>query len=239
MAVYRLRSHVRLACHQAELFFLVRQPAEKPDQIVVGREPSNSPRMICTGQRIFAGSMIGRCAELRLPAIAPGFDIMRAPGLLEELLLEGELDGLIDIQPPRCFVEGHPAVARLFADHEAAERAYFARTGIFPIMHVLCLRRDSAERAPGVAESLYRAFSAAKDLAVSRLCSPGALKVSLPWVSEEYRRTVALMGPQIWPYGVRANRAAIESIPRYAQAQGLASRRPGMDELFAACLLST
>ena len=179
--------------------------------------------------------------EIRLPELAPGFDVHVAPAgrLLSEMLADGEIDGLIDFQPPRCFVEGNAAVGRLFPDHQSAERDYFGRSGIFPIMHVLVLRREIAEREGWVAESLYRAFAKAKDMAVADLWSPGALKISLPWVSEEYRRTVDLMGGDFWPYGIAANRTAIESIARYIHSQGLAPRRLGIEELFAQSVLTT
>lgn len=180
-------------------------------------------------------------SEIRLPELAPGFDVRAAPPgrLLTELLLAGELDGLIDFQPPSCFVQGDARVRRLFADHEKAERDYFRRTGIFPIMHVLCLKREIAGRHPSLAQSLYAAFAQAKDMALADLWSPGAPKISLPWVSEAYGRAAALMGADFWPYGISANRAAIESIARYVVAQGLAPRSPGIDELFAASVLST
>jgi len=178
---------------------------------------------------------------IRVPELAPGFDVRAAPAghLLSEMLAGGDLDGLIDYQPPKCFVDGNAAVTRLFPDHRSAERAYFERSGIFPIMHTLVLRREIAEQHPWVAESLYRAFAKAKDSATADLWSPGALRTSLPWVSEEYRSTVDLMGDDFWPYGMKANRNAIESITRYIHSQGLAPRRLAVEELFAPSLLTT
>jgi len=174
--------------------------------------------------------------QIRLPAIAEGFDVSVAGSgrLLSDMLASGELDGLIDFQPPRCYVGRHPHVTRLFPEYEREERAYFARTRIFPIMHLLVLRRDIAERHPAVAMSLYHAFDESRRIAMRDLWSPGALKISLPWISEEYLRTVELMGDDYWPYGVGANRPAIECIPRYIHAQGLAPRRLALDELFEA-----
>ena len=230
----------------------IREPADLRGKRIGVRDYSNTASLVARGMiedqygvsaremHWFMGDVDrAERAEIRLPPVAPGFALQAAPGLLSEMLVRGELDGLIDFQPPACFLAPRPAVTRLFPDHESAERDYFARTGIFPIMHVLCLRREIAERSPEVAQALYRAFHAAKELAIAQLWSPGSLRISLPWVSEEYRRTVELMGSDFWAYGIRANRAAIESIPRYLHAQGLASRRLGMDELFAACLLST
>lgn len=179
--------------------------------------------------------------RIRLPELAPGFDV-RAVGkgrLLSDMLAAGEIDGLIDYQPPGCFRAEKRTVARLFPDHVQAEREYFKRTRIFPIMHALVVRREIAERDGGIAESLYKAFGKAKAAAVAELWSPGALKISLPWISEEYARTVELMGEDFWPYGIAANRAAIESIVRYSHAQGLAPRRVGIEELFAGSVMGT
>lgn len=179
--------------------------------------------------------------QIRLPAIAEGFDVSVATGgrLLSDMLASGEIDGLIDFQPPRCYVQRDPHVTRLFANHEQEERAYFARTRVFPIMHLLVIRRELAEHEPTIAMNLYRAFDEARRIAVRDLWSPGALKISLPWVSEEHERTVDLMGGDFWSYGIEANRPAVECIPRYIQAQGLAPRRLAIEELFHVSTLGT
>ncbi len=178
--------------------------------------------------------------NITVPELPSGFDVqvVGAGSLLSDMLAAGELDLLVDYQPPRCFSENQ-AIARLFPDHEAAERDYFARTGIFPIMHLIGIRRSIVEREPWVAVSLLRAFTEAKDAAIADLWSPGALKISLPWVSEEFARTRHLMGADFWPYGIAANRAAIESLTRYAHAQGLTRRRVAIEELFAGPVLAS
>jgi 4,5-dihydroxyphthalate decarboxylase len=175
-------------------------------------------------------------AHIKVPTLPDEFDVQVAGEgrLLSEILVAGELDLLVDYQPPRCFNDNHPLIARLFPDHEAAERDYFARTGMFPIMHLIEIRRGIVEREPWVAASLLQAFTEAKDAAVADLWSPGALKISLPWVSEELTRTRDLMGGDFWPYGIEPNRAAIESLTRYAHAQGLTQRQLTIAELFAA-----
>ena len=232
----------------------IREPADLKGKRIGVRDYTNTASLVARGMLedsygISASDMrwiVGDVdhaerAEIRLPQLAPGFDVRAAEvgQLLSAMLADGELDGLIDFQPPRCFVDGNPAIGRLFPDHQSAERDYFERSRIFPIMHVLVLRREIAEREGWVAESLYRAFAKAKDMAVADLWSPGALKISLPWVSEEYRRTVDLMGGDFWPYGIAANRAAIESITRYIHSQGLAPRRLAIEELFARSVLMT
>lgn len=180
-------------------------------------------------------------SQIGVPKLPPGFDVKAVPPgrLLSEMLAAGDIDGLVDYQPPHCFVAGHRAVAQLFPDHVAAERDYFNRTRIFPIMHLVGVRRSLVEREPWIATSLYDAFSQAKRIATADLWSPGAVKITLPWISEEFVRTVALMGEDFWPYGIAANRAAIDSLVRYSYAQGLSPRRPALEELFAAAALTT
>lgn len=179
--------------------------------------------------------------DIRVPDLPPAFDVkpIATGRLLSDMLEAGEIDALVDYQPPRCFGGNGGTVARLFPDHQAAERDYFKRTGIFPIMHLIGIKRSIVEREPWVAQSLLEAFTKAKDEAVGDLWSPGALKISLPWVSEEFTRTVNLMGGDFWPYGIAANKAAIDSLTRYVAAQGLATRRLSLSELFAAPLLAS
>ena len=232
----------------------IREPADLRGKRIGVRDYSNTASVVARGmlddvyglsardvQWIVGDIDHAERKEIRIPELAPGFSVSAAPAgaLLSRMLDDGELDGLIDYQPPACFVDGTTVVHRLFPDYERDERDYFERTGIFPIMHVLVLKREIADRHGWVAESLFRAFTKAKDIALRNLWSPGALRISLPWISEEYRRTVAVMGEDFWSYGVAANRAAIESIARYIHAQGLASRQLAVEDLFAASVLDT
>jgi 4,5-dihydroxyphthalate decarboxylase len=180
-------------------------------------------------------------STIRVPDLPAGFDVRPvAEGrLLSDMLAGGEIDLLVDYQPPRCFGASGGRIARLFPDHQAAERDYFRRTRIFPIMHLIGIKRSIVERETWVAQSLLDAFTRAKNEAVADLWSPGALKISLPWVSEEFTRTVALMGDDFWPYGIKANGAAIDSLTRYAAAQGLTPRRLAVADLFAAPVLAS
>jgi 4,5-dihydroxyphthalate decarboxylase len=171
---------------------------------------------------------------ITVPSLPSGFDVQPAAGhrLLSDMLVSGDLDAIVAYDPPRCFLEGVPGVARLFTDHVAAERSYFAKTGIFPIMHLMGLRGSIAEREPWVAESLYRAFNEAKNLALADLAMTSILPVSLPWCREEFVGTRELMGPDFWPYGIAHNRATIESLTRYSHAQGITNPRLTIEELF-------
>jgi 4,5-dihydroxyphthalate decarboxylase len=149
---------------------------------------------------------------------------------LSQQLAAGELDAIYTARAPSTFRTGE--VQRLFADPEAVERAYFADTGIFPIMHVVVLRRDVYERNPWIAQSLLKAFTAARDDAVQRLFETTALRVALPWVTVQAERTVALMGDDFWSYGLEPNRAVLETFLRYSSGQGLGRADLVPEDLF-------
>lgn len=169
---------------------------------------------------------------LNLP---PGFPLESAPEgrSLSNLLAAGELDAVISARAPSCLIEGHPQVRRLYPDYRAVEQAYFARTGLFPIMHALGVRQDLAQKHPWLPASLYKAFAQAKEIAERDLREVTALKIGLPWVTAELESTEAVMGRDFWPYGVEANRKTLEAMTRYSYEQGLAVRQLGADELFA------
>lgn len=156
---------------------------------------------------------------------------------LSAMLAAGELDAVIAARTPASF-DG-VGVRRLFPDFRTVEADYFRRTGIFPIMHTVAIRREVLDRHPWVARSLYDAFCAAKDRAmlelshVSAAPNPSALSVSLPWLIAEVEATRALMGDDYWPYGLEPNRATLEALVRYSHAQGLAARLVPVEELFA------
>ena len=122
---------------------------------------------------------------------------------------------------------------RLFEDFEAAERDYFRRTGIFPIMHALGIRNDVYERHPWLASSLYKAFAEANQIARRDLFEVTALKIGLPWIASSAQSTRELMGEDFWPYGVEPNRRSLEAMTRYSYEQGLAVRKLDLEELFA------
>ena len=151
---------------------------------------------------------------------------------LSSLLAEGHIDALIAYNPPSCFLDGAPKVRRLFPDHVSVERDYFRRTGIFPIMHLVAVKRELAERRPEICRLLCEAFDRAKNEAYHALEQYSALPISLPWAPNALRETQALMGKDFWAYGVEANRHAIAAVIRYATAQGLAARPLSAEEIF-------
>ena len=150
---------------------------------------------------------------------------------LSAMLAAGELDALMGARVPSS-LDG-VRVRRLFPDYRAVEAEYFRRTGIFPIMHTVAIRRELLDRHPWVARSLYDAFCAAKAHALAQLGESAALTVSLPWLLAELEATRTLMGDDYWSYGVEPNRVALEALARYSHAQGLAARLVRIEELFA------
>ena len=149
-----------------------------------------------------------------------------------DLLVDGEVDALFHAVEPKAFVEGNPLVGRLFTDSREAERAYFAKTGIFPIMHAVAIRTDVAEANPWLPSAVFRAYAAAKEQALQRLRAMGWAMISLPWLAQEEAATRELMGENYWPYGVEANRDTLTALLQYSHEQGLTERVLSLEELF-------
>jgi 4,5-dihydroxyphthalate decarboxylase len=161
---------------------------------------------------------------------------------LQDLLLAGEIDALLAPTPPRAFLEGHPDLLRLVPDFETAEREWHARTGFFPIMHLLAVRRTLAEAEPWLPRALFEASVAARDLALSRLRAVwlgNANRLSLPWLGASMERTLEALGPDYWSYGFAANRAELATIARYSVEQHLAPRTVAPEELFHPSVLES
>lgn len=152
---------------------------------------------------------------------------------LSELLSSGEIDALCTPRVPGPFTAGDPRVRRVFPDVVAAEKEYHAATGIFPIMHVVVVRRDVYDRQPWVAQSLYKALLAAKDAAYATLYDTSALRFMLPWLTPQLEEARDLLGRDYWSYGLGANRATLATFLRYHHEQGLSGRRWTPEELFA------
>jgi len=175
----------------------------------------------------------GRLEKLKVQ-LAPDVKIEDAPETetLSALLDRGELDAFIGPRAPSCFGR-NPEVGWLYPDPTAAASDYYRRTGIFPIMHVLGVRKELAAQHPWLPVALYKAFDAAKDLALERLADPSAPKTSLPFLEEQIDATQRLMGRDYWPNGVAANRRTLEAFLAHHHDQGLSQRRVSVDELFA------
>jgi len=174
--------------------------------------------------------------ELDFPT---GLDIapIQANRTLDGMLAAGDISALISARPPRSFGNANGAVRRLFTDYRVRERDYYARTGIFPIMHVIGIRTDYLERHPWLATSLFKAFEVAKELAQAELEDGHAPSTTLRWLQAELADTQVLMGEDYWPYGFVPNRTAVSTMLRYAFLHGTAQRRLEPEEIFVASSL--
>ena len=159
--------------------------------------------------------------------------------ILSRMLLDGELDALVTPRIPSCFQLNKPGVSRLFSDYRSTERAYFEKTGLFPIMHTIGIRRRLLDEYPWLASSIYKAFTEAKHLAMSELTDTTSLLATLPWLTAELDDTRALMGDDYWPYGVDKNYLTIETLLRYSHEQGLSPHQLAVEDLFAESTLDS
>lgn len=159
---------------------------------------------------------------------------------LSAMLDAGQIDALFSANVPQCALDRSPNVARLFPDFEPLERDYHRRTGIFPIMHTVVIRRDLVHERPDLAHEVYRAFSRAKDDAADRYRRNRRLyqvQTMVPWMNALVERNGEQFDQDWWPYGTAANRTAIDTYLRYHYEQGLSSRRWRIEDVFAPELL--
>lgn len=170
------------------------------------------------------------------PVSPPGVTIEEAPpgATLVQMLLDGRIDAMVSPRRPSAFADGSGRIRRLIPDVWSASRDYYERTKIFPIMHLVAIRREIVEANPWVPQTLSNAFLAAKRLADEGLRDTTALPVGLPFLVQHTEETAALMGEDFWPYGVAPNRATLEAFVRYAHRQGLIPDRPDIDSIFPA-----
>jgi 4,5-dihydroxyphthalate decarboxylase len=152
---------------------------------------------------------------------------------LSRMIESGEIDALYTARAPSTFRGGDGPVKRLFPDYRRVEREYFQKTKIFPIMHTVVIRRDLYEKNPWVAQSLYKAFIAAKQEAWADLHEMAALKTMLPWLVQHVEDTEKTMGKDFWSYGLEQNEHVLSTFLRYSFEQGLSKRQLSPRELFA------
>jgi len=150
---------------------------------------------------------------------------------ISALLAEGSIDGFMAPRPP-SLPKNTPNVGWLFSDPVAAAKDYFKRTGIFPIMHIVGVRRELADKYPWLPGAVFKAFEQAKGAALEQLGDTSATKVTLPFVEERLAEARALMGADFWSYGVGANRKTLEAFLRHHRSQGLSPRLVTPEELF-------
>jgi 4,5-dihydroxyphthalate decarboxylase len=168
--------------------------------------------------------------ELSLPA---GVRLTRVPDRsLSDLLAAGDIDCALIARPPDCFLAGHPDVVRLFPDYEERERAQYQTTGVWPIMHIIALRRRVLDAHPWAARNLYNAFDESKRRSVARLLDPAVSRYPLPWLAGYAARVRDEFGGDPFPYGIEPNRPTLAQLLRYAHQQGIAHRLATPDEVF-------
>jgi 4,5-dihydroxyphthalate decarboxylase len=185
----------------------------------------------------YFGSFYGPAAfSERIPfELPPGISsrTISSEQSLDQMLDAGEIDALMGANLPPCFQRGSPNVARLFRDYQQVEQDYFRRTGIFPIMHTVVMKREIYERHPWAAVSLFEAFVKAKAVARQWLGRHGAVYCMLPWLTQHVRACRELMGDDPFMYGIEANRPLLDGFLQYNREQGLLSQVFPVDELFA------
>ncbi|MFL6799856.1 MAG: ABC transporter substrate-binding protein [Xanthobacteraceae bacterium] len=175
----------------------------------------------------------GRDERVPLKPI-PGLDLqpIGSEQTLVGMLRDGELDALFTARGPSSFLRGEPHIKRLFPDTRAAEQAYYKKTRMFPLMHLVGIRKTLVDKYPWLPTSVYKAFCEAKALAVVDLLDVNALMVTLPWLIPETQETIALMGNDFWSYGIHENMREITALTQYAHEQGLTDRKVTVEELF-------
>jgi 4,5-dihydroxyphthalate decarboxylase len=155
---------------------------------------------------------------------------------LDAMLRAGEIDAALTARPPVSLGKG---IRRLIPDYRPVEEAYYRKTGIYPIMHVLVMRGDVFRRHPWVAMNLFKAFSAAKDRSVERMSEVAASHAPMPWLPDYTQQLRDLFGPDFYPYGLEPNRRTLEAFLQYAFEQGVCHRKLEVEELFPKEVLSS
>jgi 4,5-dihydroxyphthalate decarboxylase len=168
--------------------------------------------------------------ELNLPE---GTKLTRvADKSLSEMLASGEIDCAIIARPPTCFLEGHPDVVRLYPDYVEMEQEYFEKTKVWPIMHIIALKKALLEDNPWIARNLYNAFLESKNRSVERMLDPAVSRYPVAWLPAYARRMRDMFGGDPFPYGIEENRPTFEQLALYSYQQGIAHRHVKIEEYF-------
>lgn len=148
------------------------------------------------------------------------------------LLIDGKVDAILHPAEPKVYQDRNPLVERLFKDHRTVERDYFKRTGVFPIMHTVAIRRKTVEKHPWLPKAVFEAYSKAKQIDYEHMRNLGWVMDSLPWYGQEFNETRELMGENFYPYGLEASASSYETAIRYLHDQGLSNRKVDFEEMF-------
>jgi 4,5-dihydroxyphthalate decarboxylase len=175
------------------------------------------------------------------PGRVEGISVTPAPGIsltpvsdrsLNDMLVEGELDAVIAAHPPTEFKRRSGTVVRLFSDYRAVEEEYYRQTGVFPIMHVVALRREVHDAHPWVARNLLTAFEEAKRRGLERALDGNAPRYPVPWSVANAQRAEEVFGRDFWPYGIEPNRPTLAAFLAFAHEQGVCATPLAPDDLF-------
>ena len=158
---------------------------------------------------------------------------------LNGMLLSGEIDAVLAARPPDAFLAGDPKIRRFFENYQEVEQDYYKKTGIFPIMHAVAVRREVLDKHPWVARNLLNAFDEARRRSIARVVDGTVSLVPIPWGHEYARRGMELMGEDYFPYGIEPNRKTLEAFLGYAHEQGVCKRLLTIEELFPKQLYTT
>ncbi len=188
-----------------------------------------------SGVHWLEGSINGT-AKHGAPSVLPmakdvGVEANRSGKSLSALLDAGEIDAIIGTTLPNS-IKHNSDIQRLFPDFRKEEKAYFRRTGIFPIMHLIAIRREIYEAHPFIGQSLYNAFSESKRVALRKMRDLAALRYMLPWLADDLDELDSVFGDDPWPYGLEANRKTLSTLIRYMAEQGLLKTEMPVDGLF-------
>jgi 4,5-dihydroxyphthalate decarboxylase len=167
---------------------------------------------------------------LKLP---PGIRCQARPDAsLSAMLTSGEIDAAITARAPVAFGQSGVPIVRLFPNYRAEEERLFHKTQVFPIMHVITIRRAVFEQYPWIAMNLFKAFEESKRRCFERLRDFTLARAPLPWIAAIADEIAANFGPDPYPYGIEASRPTIEAFCRYAHQQGVTHRLMSAEDLF-------
>jgi len=158
---------------------------------------------------------------------------------LSGMIASGELDCVIIARPPNSFREKHPDVVRLFPDYESEARRYYEEPRVYPIMHVIAMRKTILDGRPWVARNLYNAFEESKRRSLERILDPAVSRYPVPWLTAYTVRMQQMFGDDTFPYGIEPNRPTLELFLRYAHEQGIAHRLAKPEDIFPAGIMAS
>ena len=167
-----------------------------------------------------------------LPLLKPlDMEINDSGMSMSDLIEAGEVDATIGTSLPEA-IRDNPNIERLFPDFREMEKEYYARTKIFPIMHLVAIKKEVYEKHPFIATSLSNAFNQSKNIALEKMMNLRALRYMLPWMTADLDEIYDVFGGDPWPYGLEPNRPTLEALVTYLVDQGLVAKAMPVDELF-------